>query len=151
MPLVIQTDWYTKAQVRSNPETIFVFGDNLARKGTGGQAKACRDEPNTIGIVTKWDEKRNPGSYMYDTTLTLHRGVISSGFYEVESALRDGKTVVFPADGVGTGLANLAQNAPQTLDFINRWVERIKLYDEQLRNESALETIRKETGDRYAR
>ena len=42
----------TKEFLRENPDVIFVFGDNLIRKGKGGAA-ALRDEPNTYGFITK--------------------------------------------------------------------------------------------------
>lgn len=42
----------TREYLRSNPNHIFVFGDNLLRVGRGGAAK-LRDEPNTYGFITK--------------------------------------------------------------------------------------------------
>jgi hypothetical protein len=38
--------------LRDNPNVVFVFGDNLVRRGRGGAAK-LRNEPNTYGFVTK--------------------------------------------------------------------------------------------------
>ena len=42
----------TEQYLRSHPNEIFVFGDNLLRVGKGGAA-ALRGEPNTYGFVTK--------------------------------------------------------------------------------------------------
>ena len=42
----------TKEYLRQNPDHIFVFGDNLIRKGKGGAA-ILRDEPNVYGFITK--------------------------------------------------------------------------------------------------
>jgi hypothetical protein len=42
----------TKEYLRSNPDRIFVFGDNTLRIGKGGAA-VLRDEPNTYGFITK--------------------------------------------------------------------------------------------------
>ena len=42
----------TEQYLKDNPNHIFVFGDNLKRKGTGGAA-ALRHMPNTYGFVTK--------------------------------------------------------------------------------------------------
>lgn len=132
MPLIIQSDWYTTKQLRDNPDTIFVFGDNHQRQGTGGQAKICRFEPNTIGIVTKWDRFRNHGSYMYDQTYEYNVKVINDDMWVMQRALMLRKTVIWPSDGVGTGLALLSTNAPKTLDFINfRLQQMITLYVEQ--------------------
>ena len=38
--------------LKDHPKDIFVFGDNLLRKGTGGAA-ALRYNPNTYGFITK--------------------------------------------------------------------------------------------------
>jgi len=42
----------TKEYLLKHPEYIFVFGDNLLRKGKGGAA-ILRDLPNTYGFITK--------------------------------------------------------------------------------------------------
>lgn len=52
----------TKSFLRANPNYIFVYGDNLLRKGKGGAAK-LRDEPNTYGFITKKAPNNNNGSF----------------------------------------------------------------------------------------
>ena len=42
----------TEEFLNSNPNSYFVFGDNLIRKGYGGAAM-LRDHPQAIGFVTK--------------------------------------------------------------------------------------------------
>ena len=42
----------TKEYLDEHPEKIFVFGDNLTRRGHAGAA-ALRDCPNTYGFITK--------------------------------------------------------------------------------------------------
>jgi hypothetical protein len=50
---MIEIPKYVTAEfLRENPDVIFVFGDNLIRKGKGGAA-VLRDEPNTYGFITK--------------------------------------------------------------------------------------------------
>ena len=43
----------SRAYVRANRDKLFLFGDNLERRGFGGQAAAMRGEPNAVGIPTK--------------------------------------------------------------------------------------------------
>jgi len=52
----------TKSYLRQNPDHIFVFGDNLIRKGKGGAA-ILRDEPNVYGFITKKLPNNNEGSF----------------------------------------------------------------------------------------
>lgn len=45
---------------------IYLFGDNLLRKGLGGQAKEMRGEPNTLGIVSKKYPSNSLSSFYSD-------------------------------------------------------------------------------------
>lgn len=54
--------YVTAKFLRENPNVVFVFGDNLVRKGKGGAAK-LRDEPNTYGFVTKKYPNNEDGSF----------------------------------------------------------------------------------------
>jgi hypothetical protein len=48
-----------RRDLRANPESLYLFGDNTKRVGIGGQAREMRGEPNAVGIATK----NAPGSY----------------------------------------------------------------------------------------
>ena len=99
--------WFTRELLQANSEARFVFGDNRERIGFGGQAAACRDEPNAIGVATLYA----PGSfYQADDPLAL--ATVSSDLYRVACALCEGRTVFAPVDGLGTGLARLPEHAP---------------------------------------
>jgi hypothetical protein len=50
---VVTMKWITRSFVRRHRDHIFLFGDNLAGRGFGGQAAAMRSEPNAVGIPTK--------------------------------------------------------------------------------------------------
>ena len=112
--------------IQNNPDWIFCFGDNEARVGRGGQAKECRDEPNTIGIRTKRKPEHGKDAYWTDDTFVSNREMIIEDFLNVVRHLASGKTIVFPEDGFGTGMAKLATNAPNTLNVIQVCVEEIK-------------------------
>lgn len=107
----------TRAMLRAEPEARFVFGDNVARRGLGGQAKEMRGEPNAIGVVTKWEPGTDGRDYFNDQHPDCKR-LVSSGFFEIEIALADGRTVYFPADGIGTGLSELPKRAPELHNLI---------------------------------
>lgn len=117
MPVEI-VEWFTKEDIRANPTKMYVFGDNEDRVGTGGQAKACRGEPNTIGIRTKRHPKEELTAYWHDTTFVANTFYAFLDFQQVMKYLKVGRVVVFPKDGFGTGLAKLKENAPLTLAFI---------------------------------
>jgi len=109
---------YSRDDLRRRPDALFVFGDNMKRVGMGGQAKACRGEPNAIGIPTKWSPSMFPSAFFKDVDLARVRPTLDRVFDRLQMHLQSGGTVVLPADGVGTGLAELPTRAPAIHAYI---------------------------------
>lgn len=112
-------DHYTREFIRANPEKLYVFGDNAERVGLGGQAGAARGEPNSIGIATKWKPSMTPDSFFRDGDLRA-MDVVHADLMKVKAALHEGRTVVVPSAGVGTGLSCMPEYAPKLLEYIDR-------------------------------
>lgn len=119
MPLIYQK-MIVRADLQRNPQVLYVFGDNLQRTGFGGQAKEMRGEPNAIGVATKRAPGRRDCDYFSDDDLAFNELSIYSDLKEVMDALARGRVVVWPADGLGTGLSQLPTRAPQTWDYLER-------------------------------
>lgn len=119
---VLRVKEITREQVRSTPNTMFVFGDNMARQGMGGQAAAMRGEPNSIGVPTKWRPSNGPDSFFKDEDWlnTSVRVAVIGAFSIMETHLIKGQNVVIPIDGLGTGLADLPRKAPIIFHYIQR-------------------------------
>jgi len=66
---LLRWKWITREELQRHPELIFVFGDNMLRKGFGGQAKEMRGEPNAVGVPVKWRPSRDAGAYFTDRDL----------------------------------------------------------------------------------
>ena len=115
MPIKYQK-WITRADLQANPDQYYVFGDNLQRKGLGGQAKAMRNEPNSIGIVTKLAPNNYPISFLSDNIDDTVLKVIEDDLNLVEAFLKEDHTIVWPEDGIGTGLSKLPTKAPKIWD-----------------------------------
>ena len=113
--------------VRAQPDRLFVFGDNIERRGFGGQAAAMRGEPNAIGVPTKWKPERGQDAYFTDADADLFqvRDAIITAFQQMEAALAAGRDVVIPADGLGTGLADLPTRAPRIYRAIERRIANL--------------------------
>ena len=110
--------WYDPLYLRARPDEYFIFGDNTQRIGKGGQAK-IRHEPNAIGICTKWAPGWDCSAYYWQESEYLeHIKILKEDFKKVWDLLEQGKTVWWPQDGIGTGLAELRSNAPLTLRAI---------------------------------
>ena len=105
----------TRAYVKANRDKAFVFGDNMRGIGLGGQAKAMRGEPNTIGVPTK--HFPGTGAIAYFTDEDLHLGSVAPkldlAFRDMVAVLESGHDVVIPLAGLGSGLAQLEVRAPR--------------------------------------
>lgn len=117
MPIIYQK-FIFRSDLQANPDVYYVFGDNDCREGKGGQAKEMRGEPNAIGIRTKKAPTYEKHDFYFDWDYDANIAKISEDFERVRLLLGQGKTVIYPQDGVGTGRANLLLTAPKTLQFI---------------------------------
>lgn len=113
---------YTREKIRHNPEVLYVFGDNVARYGLGGQAAEARGEPNAVGIPTKWKPARNKGDYLRDSDFERWLEIAWPDFKRIADHLAKGGIVIIPADGIGTGLAELPNRAPRIYEYICRFI-----------------------------
>lgn len=103
--------------LESNPDTLFVFGDNM--KGTGNKGQAViRGMPNAVGIPTKHLPATTTGAYFTDADLPSVKAKIDQAFAKLRQHIMKGKRVVYPTDGVGTGLAQLRTRAPAIFEYI---------------------------------
>lgn len=116
----------TREFIRKNPEKFFIFGDNLHRVGYGGQAKEMRGEPNSIGVRTKATPEHNQFAYFNDA-YPEHWRAVREDLRLVEDTLKQGFTVVYPEDGIGTGLAMLPIKAPKIHRYITQEIEVFEL------------------------
>jgi len=141
--LVLRQKMIYREDIQSNPDILYVFGDNLERVGRGGQAKEMRGEPNSFGIATKrLCDHGYPECYFHDTQKDVI-DILCTEFDRLERKLqqstkhsygqlgwlyiRHWKGVVIPMDGLGTGLSKLQDYAPKALDYIETRINDLKV------------------------
>ena len=111
-----------RKDLKDHPEVLYVFGDNMARRGYGGQAREMRGEPNAVGIPTKWLPSTAENAYFTDRLgFTKIIETIDQDFERLEAHLKVGGEIVWPSYGIGTGLANLGKRAPLIAAYIDKW------------------------------
>ncbi len=113
MPIMTQK-FIFRSDLRNNPTVKYLFGDNLVRKGLGGQAKEMRGEPNAIGVATKSTPTSGSNAYFSDAYFEDNMKVIETDLGPAIDHLRGGGILVIPEDGLGTGLSELPTRAPRT-------------------------------------
>ena len=112
---------YNPKMLRANPDKVYLFGDNLQGKGKGGQA-VIRDEPNAFGIPTKKSPTMKDDAFFNDAEFGQNVAAIDAAFNKIPA----GKTIVLPEDGLGTGLAQLKERAPETYRYLQERVNELK-------------------------
>ena len=113
--------WWKKNDCWKNPNSLFVFGDNDIGKGCGGQA-IIRYECNSIGIPTKKIPSNAQSSFYTDDEYQDNCNKIDKAINKIAERVEENQytTILFPEDGLGTGLARLNTNAPKTLEYLNQ-------------------------------
>ena len=92
----------TRDYLRANPDTVFVYGDNIKRFGKGGAAK-LRDEPNTYGFITKKYPSNSDSSFY---RLDEYRDVFISELAKLKQEIIDNPDLTYLISALGQGLAN---------------------------------------------
>lgn len=128
----------TRDYVKANPDKIFLFGDNLKATGFGGQARAMRGEVNAVGIPTKKEPNRAPWAYFTDSEIENNRTAIDKAFAKLAKFTPD-TIIVFPKAGIGTGLAELENKAPETFAYLQDKLKEIGISEEVL-NQAVAQT-----------
>lgn len=108
----------TRDMLKAAPDTLFVFGDNMVHRGFGGQAKEMRGEPNAVGIPTKFLPGMAYADFFRDEDFDRAKPKIDAAFVRLFAHAAGGGKVVWPADGIGTGLAELPTRAPKIWKLI---------------------------------
>jgi len=107
-----------------NTNAIFVFGDNDQRSGFGGQAKEMRGEPNTIGIRVKKLPSMNNKAFYTDDEYNENIKKINEDLSRLKQSSYN-KSIIFPENGIGTGMAKLNITAPKTFNYLNTQLKQI--------------------------
>ena len=107
--------------LKANPTVLYIFGDNEMRVGYGGQAAEMRDEPNAVGVATLLA----PGTYWTAVDVARQNAVIDADLKRVFDHVAKGGHVVYPLDGIGTGLAHLRESAPLTFDHLQKRIAEL--------------------------
>jgi len=110
-----------RADLKANPSALYIFSDERQRVGMSGQAGEMRGELNAVGVATKYAPGDSESDFYNDTHMHAHRRQVVIDLTRVYERLSlwDTGQIVVPADGIGTGLAELTTRAPE----LNKWIE----------------------------
>ena len=118
MIVEIQKSWFSLNQCKSNPNKLYVFGDNLIRVGEAGQA-GIRSADNSVGLATKKLPSCGKNAYFtdhYENYMTIVEEIA-----RVILTFKDGDydTLVLPYAKLGTGLSKMPEKSPELFRWMN--------------------------------
>lgn len=119
--VIIMDDWYSVEKCNFSPYSLFIFGDNNMRVGSAGQAQ-IRSCQNATGLSTKKIPSMEPGSFFSDLEYDACCAVIYQDITKIKLRFQKGgyTKLIFPRDGLGTGLSQLPTKAPRVYEFLNK-------------------------------
>ena len=92
----------TKDYLDTHPDVVFVYGDNLLRKGLGGAAR-LRNHPCTCGFITKKSPNLDNKAYF---TVSEYRPVFERELKLLIHHITNHPEYTFLISKIGSGLAN---------------------------------------------
>ena len=116
--VVRQAEWYSVEQCEANEDTLYVFGDNSMQTGMAGQA-VIRKCGNSFGIPTKRYPIMDDRSFFRDTESDKMSVMLALTMLSQKVVKGKYSKLVFPADGLGTGLAMMPIKSPLIYKYLN--------------------------------
>lgn len=135
-------DHITAAMLQAEPQSLFVFGDNLVRKGRGGQAAVMRGAPNAVGIPTKIHPSLHPDAFFSNADFDRWKKASLPDWKRLFHHARLGGHIVWPKAGIGTGRARLQEHAPDIAASIARNLMALSVLCDEVRCTCADATVR---------
>ncbi len=116
--MIIRQRWIARQHLQNHRDRLYLFGDNVARQGYGGQAKEMRGEPNAVGIRTKNRPSYDKNAFWTDKTYEQNIVMIYQDLEKVWPHWEADGTIVIPTNGIGTGRAMMQQTCPLTFKYL---------------------------------
>lgn len=120
MKVIVEKEWYSVKMCKDNPQNCYIFGENEEQQRRGysirgsGQA-IIRGQDNTYGFCTK----KSIGEYWTDVNYSDNI-ICIEGDIKILLNLSKKYTLVFPYNGLGTGLSNMQQKCPRTFLYLSK-------------------------------
>jgi len=115
----------TRKDMEDAPEShVFAFGDNLERRGKGGQAAVAREfvaSGKAFGIPTKRAPRADEDAYFHDRDDEMR--AVEDAFTRLAKLVLSGKHVVF-FPGIGSGYARMKEKSPLIYNFLSGEIRR---------------------------
>lgn len=132
-----QKKFYNRQEVAENTDKVYLFGDNIkdAVDAANGNPHipiktqaVIRGLDNAIGIPTKRNREHYADSYFGNTDddFNLFKKGVDEAIAKARQAIAEGKQVIIPAEGIGTGAAQLQTKAPRLFEYLQTELNKLE-------------------------
>ena len=132
-----QKKFYNRQEVAENTDKVYLFGDNIkdATDAANGNPHVpvktqavIRGLDNAIGIPTKRNREHYADSYFGNTDgdFNLFKKGVDEAIAKARQAIAEGKQVIIPAEGIGTGAAQLQTKAPRLYEYLQNELNKLE-------------------------
>lgn len=120
-------DKWSLKDAEDNPKRLFIFGDNLAHVGTGGQAciRYSRAK-NAHGIPTKKCPTMSDNCFFSDDEFEENVEYILEAVKKIP--LDHYNEIAIPSNVWGSGLAQMHIKCPKTFSFVKKLYTNLKTH-----------------------
>jgi hypothetical protein len=116
--ITIEPKVFTKALATSNPEAIYVFGDNVAKQGSVGNS-SVRGLDNAFGLFFKKDMNRIESSYYTNAEAGDFITIFDEQVEQLTNMIAERKQVIFAKDLISAPeLADFKKNSPVVFEYV---------------------------------
>ncbi|MFX4226372.1 MAG: hypothetical protein ACFHHU_00350 [Porticoccaceae bacterium] len=124
-PKIMFREFISRDMLIAEPNVLFVFSDDLERAGIGGQAIEMRGEPNAVGIPTRKSPKDHSSALFSDADFQQWRAASLVNWRRLFAHVKNGGSIVWPSNGLGSGTSKLKEAAPEVDASIKRNLQAI--------------------------
>lgn len=117
--VLFTNEFIHREEITMNRQNLYLFGDNLKRKGLGGMAGQMRGESNTVGIATKYAPLGGDGAFFKDADYeTLSKMILVDINYAQRKYTNGEYELIIIPTGIGIGRAKLPVKAPELYKWL---------------------------------
>lgn len=119
---------YTQNTPKNDNKTLYLFSDNMEKRGVYDQA-IIRHNENTFGIPIKKKRNNQHVSYFTDWDYNENKKTLDESLEQLNTVIESGdySRIVFPKEGFGVNSGRLHYKAPKTYKYLKYKMN--KLFD----------------------
>lgn len=120
------TSPFKKEDILSNKDAVWVYTENVFKKGGGEMMEWVRGNDNCHSLITR-ETIGEDGYFREDNIIKITR-IINDNFHGLQLKIRQGKLAIMPSVDINKAIIELEKNAPTLAIVFTKCVETVNRY-----------------------